>query len=78
MEHVTKLLDQIEDSEENAHAYRIRRANEAIDVLHGLIAREVHLAINAPKGSRRKLSWAEIAQALGISKSAAFARYGKK
>lgn len=78
MERVTKLLDQIEDSDENAHAYRIRRANEAISILHSFIAGEVQSAVNARRGSISKMSWAEIAQALDISKSAAFARYGKK
>lgn len=78
MERVAKLLSQIENSDECSHAYRIRRAKEAIDILNGFIASEVRSAVNTPRGKVSNMSWAEIAKALDISKSAAFARYGKK
>lgn len=72
------FIARIRESETNSHAVKLRAANLALKAIEAYIADEVQNSQTHPKNSPLYLSWDHIGQALDISKSAAFARYGKR
>lgn len=70
------LVSRLLESSNREHCSRIRMAKKAIDILSAFIETEVYTANNLPKNDSARMSWDQIAQALGISKTAAYARYG--
>lgn len=78
---VAKLLDLIEKmskAAEHHHSHKIRCAKKATDLLNEIIAHEVKKANSLPRNAPGHMSWNEVADALELSKTAAFHRYGGK
>lgn len=72
------FIARIRENGTHSHALNLRAANLAKKAIDAYIEDEVNKAQNYPKTSPFYLSWEHIGQVLEISKSAAFARYGKK
>ena len=71
-------IGRLRDSGERAHAYRIRVAKRLSDIIDSFVAEEVCRATSVSKNDPAKMTWDQVGQALEISRSAAFSRYGKK
>jgi hypothetical protein len=69
-------INRIREASPRAHAYRIKLAKRTIDLLNDFIATEVQAAVSEPKGHPAKMTWEQIGQALNLSKSASFTKYG--
>lgn len=72
------FVSRLRDSNSRAHAYNLRAAQKIIDIMGNFIAEEVQEAVKENDTDPAHLSWVEIGQCLNLSKSAAYARYGKK
>jgi hypothetical protein len=71
-------IAKLRDSGERAHVYRIRLGKKIADIVDSFVAEEVQRATSVAKSDPAAMSWAEVASALEISKSAAYNRYGNK
>lgn len=71
------LLSRAEETPEGSHLIRIRMADKAREAVEAFIAEEVLRAVSHPMQSPLRMSWAEVAAALELSKSAVYIRYGK-
>lgn len=71
-------LSRLRDSGSRDHVYRLRVASKLIEILNSFIADEVRAATNENPSDPAYVSWQGVGDVLGISKSAAYARYGKK
>lgn len=69
-------LARVRDSSERAHAYRIRTIKRLCDLLEGFLAEEIRRATSLPKGDDARVSWQQVANALEVSKTTAWNRYG--
>lgn len=72
------FIAKVRDAGPNRHEYRIRCAKKARDAIDAFIVNEVRTANSKSTKDPTHLSWARIGEALDLSRSAAFARYGKK
>lgn len=72
------FLAKVRDANPNRHEYRIRCAKKARDAIDAFIVTEVRTANSKSVKDPTHLSWARIGEALDLSRSAAFTRYGKK
>lgn len=72
------FLSKVRDANQNRHEYRIRCAKKARDAIDSFIMSEVRAANAKPLKDPSHLSWGRIGEALDLSRSAAFTRYGKK
>lgn len=70
------FIARVNESSPNAHAIKIRYAHMAKRILDDFIADEAKMANGQPQDSDAFMSWADVGKTLGISRSAAYARYG--
>jgi hypothetical protein len=71
-------IARIRESNDRAHAYRIRAAKKLSDIVDSFVAEEARRATSTTETDPAHMSWAQVGQALDISKSAAYNRYGEK
>jgi hypothetical protein len=71
-------LSRLRDSGSRDHAYRLRVAKKLIDLVNAFVADEAKAATEVSKKDPAYLSWEQVGQCLDLSKSAVYARYGKK
>lgn len=72
------VISQLLESSSREHNSRIKLAKKAINILNDFIEFEVHAANNLPKEDPAHMSWEKIGNAVGLSRSAAYTRYGAK
>lgn len=72
------FAQKLRDSGSREHARRIRLAKLIADIANSIIAREVTKATSLSSSDPAHMTWKEVGDALGLSKSAAFTRYGKR
>ena len=77
-ESVKSFLKEIDGSIVQDHSFRIECARKAIDALNAFVENEVRVANSLPRNAPGYLSWDAIAKALGVSKTAAYVKYGGK
>lgn len=68
----------LRDAGTREHSRRIRIAQKIIDLANSVIAEEVRTANSLNKSDPEYMSWQQVADALDISRTAAFTRYGKE
>lgn len=73
-----QYLATIRDSNSNAHALRLRCAKRVLDAVNIFIYEEVNRATHKSRTDESSMTWGEVGQVLGLSKSATYARYGGK
>jgi hypothetical protein len=71
-------LSRLRDSGSRDHAYRLRVASKLQQLVSNFIAAEAKAATETNKKDPAYLSWEQVGQCLDLSKSAVYARYGKK
>lgn len=71
-------IERVRQSSSRSHEYRIRTASKIRALVDDFIAVEVQTAVSKPKDDSSYMSWQKIADTLGISKTAAYTRYGPK
>ena len=72
------LIARLRESNNCHHAHRIRLAQRIVDATNIFIAEEVRRANNKKPTDPNYMSWAKIGQAVGLSRNAAYTRYGDK
>jgi hypothetical protein len=72
------FVQKLRDSGSREHARRIRLAKKIADIANSVIAHEARTANSLSFSDPAHLSWQQIADALEISKNAAYTRYGIK
>lgn len=69
-------IGQLSSIHESNHSIRIKLAARAVDSLNAFICAEVLDAVDKTRPGY--MTWDQIAETMGLSKSAAWSRYGKK
>jgi hypothetical protein len=77
-EKILDLIEKMSKAAEHHHSDKIRCAKKAIDILNEIVTYEAKKANSLPQNAPGHMSWNDIGKVLEISKTAAFARYGKK
>jgi hypothetical protein len=72
------FLSRLLETSRGSHCERIRLAQKMVDILNVFIETEIFDANNLPKADPNYMSWNDIGGVLGISKTAAYSRYGAK
>lgn len=72
------FIARIKATSERDHFNRIRLAHRARKVIDAFIAEEVEASQSVGKSDPAYLTWDRIGEAVDISRSAAYTRYGKK
>jgi hypothetical protein len=72
------FLSRLLETSRGSHCERIRLAQTIVDILNAFIETEVFDANKLPKTDPNYMSWNDIGGVLGISKTAAYSRYGAK
>lgn len=72
------LLARLRQASPNSHELRIRYAIQVRKIVDSFIAEEVRTANSLPEDDPSHMSWTKVGQAVELSRSAAYARYGAK
>jgi hypothetical protein len=72
------MLSRISETVETNYVERLKKANLAQKAIDEFIEAEVARAKRHPHGAALHVSWDQIGEAFGLSKSAAYSRYGKE